>query len=700
MPAFDRLYPPKTLLQYCYCSLIVGVLCFNLTSLPGCNREPEVELFAVSDIYSVKPDGQLQELASGNPGQLAISNQHWDLASKTIHLAGAKNEEVAVQLIIGNSGRFSTEIQPLKNGDHSISTGRITISAIAWVEHEKAGLVPDVVIPLNGQVQGLRELPVPMEVDGLSKANNSSGVLLLEVWIPADAAAGEYRSQLTLKKNGLDFQTVNLELTVFDIALPDQPSLAFELLSYGMPSKAIDRSAAINTTKGGRIEARPLAPELLAFNHQAFKLVLDHRCFINALPYSSQRGNADFALPVNGVGESAHISGFDAWEQLYEPLLDGKLSKFGSVPSHVFLPFNINYPYLSESEPQRQFDFEPFRNNVPEKPGQQLALREFEDTYLAIARQYRAYFAAKGWTTPRFEVFYNQKINPERNRSPWKLDEPVQESDYRGLRYLFELAREGFAPWREDGVQIVNRLDIGHWNCDKLHTEDNDPAKCYKKKGYNRDQADQYLKGLVDHWVIGSTHAEAATHLFDQYRQKNVKMINYSTSGSASGIGGHHAQFAGEGFRAFRMGLDGRVIFKLGLIHGDPARVSADPYRGSSIYKGQFLGYSGALPSRRLKLWRRAVNDYEYLKLAEKIDPIAVKKLLDLMVTTGESHDSKYAERSNLQGFWLNNNVEDYVRAKAILAAIISGQKVDRNLEGSSNQYIPCISGDRIGGYD
>ena len=661
----------------------------------------DTNIFAVSDIYGIQPDGTALEIAGGDFAELRTKNGHWDAATRTIRLHGARNEEVAVQIVIpGPASAIQAQALPL-TGTGEISAKRANFSLVAWINHQKLGPCPDLIIPLDGSFKEIRQFAIPLDITEIPAPGNTVGVLLYELWIPADAVPGDYRGKIVVMDGQKTLETLNVHLTVFDFELPKQPTMSFELLSYGVPSKYFVRNDVINPKPGLGHPARRLSKRARDIDHQVFKLALDNRCFVNPLPYSSQRGWGNYALPISGVGAEARISSFEEWEDLFGPLLDGKLNKFGAAPAHLLLPFNINYPYLSESDVARQFDFTPFKASPPRRPGRNPALAEFETTYATVAKQYLDYFSGKGWTDTIFEVFFNQKPNPDRNRTPWKLDEPVRGRDYAGIRYLLAVSDKAFSGAAEANIRVRNRLDIGHFNCDRLETPDGSPTHCYKQKGYNKDNADRYLKPHIQHWVIGTTHVEATTPLLDEYRTKKSKLLNYGSSGTTTAIGSHYGFFAGEGFRAFRLGIEGRVIFKLGLGNTNPNKILPGPYKGGALYSGRELGFDGALASHRLKLWRRGVNDYDYLLQASRKQSAKTKTLLKKMVKAGPATNPKYREQSNSKGFWINNNVEDMQRARLLLAELITGKDYGAApLQGFSQGYTPCGAADQIVGYD
>ncbi|RMF55544.1 MAG: hypothetical protein D6748_15130, partial [Calditrichaeota bacterium] len=361
-------------------------------------------VFVVSDVYAIRPDGSAQELKGGDFGNLKVSNHHWDAATQTISLYGARNEEVAVQVVMPMSGEGFYATSTSLIGPDTIPKNRIRFSVVAWVQHEEFGLLPDLVIPLDGSVNGIRSFDIPLDIKGIPHPENKVGVMLMEVWIPENVPAGSYQGKVEIYNREGMVTRLSVALTVFDFSLPAQPHFAFEFLSYGMPHRGFGLNSRINGDGLGK-PARFVSREAKTIDYQVYQLALDHRCFVNALPYRSQRGNPTHAYPIAGRGRTAHITSFLEWDDYFGPILEGKLSKFGSAPLHFLLPFNINYPYLCESKPEKQFDFRPYKSIIPESPGVHPDLREFEETFKTIAGQYLEHFQQKGWDKTIFQIF-------------------------------------------------------------------------------------------------------------------------------------------------------------------------------------------------------------------------------------------------------------------------------------------------------
>lgn len=678
----------------------VGVLVVATLVMVGNVRAEEV--FAVSDVYGLmigwnQPTPKILELASGDFGELKQKNGHWDGKTKTIKMYAAKNEEAAVQIFIPETGKaYSGKMSDLK-GPGVIKSDRATFNAMVWVRRKTKGYMPDLVIPLDGSVNGIKNFNIPFDVEGLPQPTNSIGSMLFEVWVPKDAKAGMYKGTVSVMKGGKELAKLNVELEVFNFELPGIPTYAFDLITYGMPHEVFDERTYVNPEGGVGEKAQFVSKRAKKITHQVYKLTLDNRCFINAFVYHSQRGRPRYAYPVQGQGAKAKIMSFKEWDDLFGPILDGKVNKYGEPPAHFMLAFNINYPVGCESKPEKHFDFHPYKNTIPEGPGKEPKLKEFEDTWRVIAQQHVDHFVEKKWTKTRFEIYNNQSPRTDRNRSPWRLDEPRKEPDFKGLRYLFNLAHWAFDPGKKKGLKFPTRVDIGHWNCEKFLTPDGKPTKGYKGYKFNSEGGDKYLKAVTDHWVIGVTHSHGAQHLLKEYERPGVRLIIYSTAGTRAGISRHYGEFAGVCYRSARMGIVGRAIYATGLGSGDPNQVP----KTCTLFNGKSIGFDGALCTHRLKLWRKSVNHFDYIVAAKKKNKDAAMAVVNKMTKIDQAPVAEYRRRSKSRGFWNTNNVEDFVRAKRQLAAIIAGKKAPKGteIEGFSKKYNPCGSDDEIVGY-
>ena len=298
----------------------------DAAQLPGLHND--VGIFALDPTYTVLPDGSVTELRNRDLGPLRTRNGYFDADRRTgIQLFGAQNQEVAVQLVVPVQGRrYSARAE----GPDGVPADRVTFSAIAWsrvggaAPAQSETFLPDVIVPLDGSVAGLRTFDVPLKVAGLPEVGNRQGLLLMEVWIPKTAAPGVHRGTVTVLEDGKEIAKLGVELTVFPLQLPDRPTFRMDYLSYGSPLSHWGLDATLGD--GGSTDLKTTS-DAIGAEHQAFGVALDNRGYLNVLPYASQRGTPFYGYPVHGAGRDATIASFDGFDRRFGPLLDGRIGK-------------------------------------------------------------------------------------------------------------------------------------------------------------------------------------------------------------------------------------------------------------------------------------------------------------------------------------------------------------------------------------
>jgi len=306
-------------------SIVVAVLALLTPPLLAVSRAAD-EIYAVSPVYSFQPDGSVAEMAKGDLGELRRKNGFFDGATRTLKLYGARNEEVAVQIVIPFEGEgYSFRA----NAIGAILAERVTFSVIAY---DKVGtkLQPDVILPLDGSVAGLRRFDVPLRIKGLPEPGNKQGMVLMDVWIPRTVPAGLQKGSIAVLQGGEEISALNVEVTVYDFSIPDQPTFRLDYLCYGSPLSELHRDARLD--EGGDRDFKT-DPAAIKIEHQAYRLSQENRGFLNILPYRSQRGCPTYAYPVKGSGKNATIISFDGFDERFGPVLDGTTSKFGQPPA-------------------------------------------------------------------------------------------------------------------------------------------------------------------------------------------------------------------------------------------------------------------------------------------------------------------------------------------------------------------------------
>ena len=189
-----------------------------------CNRvhrgAPPVEIWAVPSVSKVRPDDPAQS-----------KNLVWDRETKTVSVAGAKNEHVPFQLVLSvppppsrqpaASGFFVTA------GDLTSAKGRIPSADVKiYFEHDilcpgpssaigVSGFWPDALAPLTD--------PFSMAADFRQAVKNRG--LWIDVVTPSDAPAGNYAGTIRITKDGQQIDLLTLHLKLYDFALPSDTHL-------------------------------------------------------------------------------------------------------------------------------------------------------------------------------------------------------------------------------------------------------------------------------------------------------------------------------------------------------------------------------------------------------------------------------------------------------------------------------------------
>lgn len=197
--------------------------------------EARVQVWAVPAVQKVRPDDRRES-----------SNLVWDQKTRTVSLSGAKNEHVPFQIVISTpppptrydkpAGGFFVQASDLRSAGGTIPGERLRL----FFEHVvlcyapsspvgAAGFWPDALAPLTD----------PFGMDAQFRQSVRNRVVWVDVFVPRDAAAGEYRGVLKITQDGAPIDEIGLVLKVFDFALPDET----HLLAYmGVSGRQIARS--------------------------------------------------------------------------------------------------------------------------------------------------------------------------------------------------------------------------------------------------------------------------------------------------------------------------------------------------------------------------------------------------------------------------------------------------------------------------
>ncbi|MHC4717488.1 MAG: hypothetical protein ACYS5V_10995 [Planctomycetota bacterium] len=595
-------------------------------------------------------------------------------------IAGARNETVAFQIVIPGPARaVDVSCTPL-TGDAALGEGAVSFHLVAYVKH-RGKFYADLAVPLK--LEGVAPFAIPYRHPGLIDVPGQAiGVVMAEVKIPPAAKAGVYEGKIRI--TGDVRRTLKLRLTVWDFAMPARPSIVLDFNSYGSPVGVV--------TADNRNPYRPTPPATIAAEHEFYRTANRHRAFLNIMPCHSQRGKPYYAPALTGQGADMKAD-WTEWDKRFGGVLDGSIFDDRQPVPYFYLPHNLHWPHgyshdekLVDNRLNFRADRKLYRDHTLAIKQRPEYLREWE----AIGKLTVDHLAARGWTTPVYQVYLNH-TNQANANSPWRLDEPYDRWGFRVLNYYARLTHRTLG--NDKGVKVKYRLDIGHFYCRQP------TMRCYKAKRYDlpldrHGGGPDLLEPVVDLWYIGSTHVYGNRRQFARVGALDgaKEMFMYGGGQSIADSGTMHRSLM---WSLWDYGARGYCTWNQGCQPAD--RELAKTGQAHVWYSGKGLGVMGPLPSLRMKLWRRGSYDAEYLRLAsDRASRTKAQEILKAICSYRKTH-SRYR---HLALPYPVNNPEDYELARLKLASLILG----RNLAGSM-QFKGPVAGppntmvDQITGY-
>ena len=411
--------------------------------------------------------------------------------------------------------------------------------------------------------------------------------ILVDLWVPKDAAVGARKTNLVIRPAGAAALTVPIRIDVGRAVLPDTFHIVGGMNAYSSPARAMGADSQD-------------AAAFLAAERAYYRLAHAHRMTLNVLPYS-QSGSIDWrgAPKIAGRGAQCRVTDWRAWDERFGPLLSGEafspergyVGPGAGVPiEHMYLPFHENWPARLR---------EHFRPWPPPKDYQKLLVwlgglpaiekcfdEDSRRAWLAVLKQFRDHLRAKKWTRTRCEVYMNDKYyfrkNNGRGVSLWLLDEPMFTDDFLALAYFGRLTKAA------GGDPLRYRIDIS-------------------RPTHQRN----WLDGLVELNVCaGQLHAQRR-QIAHRRRRFGEQYWNYAMPPS---FGGSNIGWAVWPIRSYCWGAVGTLPWQ--TIAGDRDLSAADPT--ALMYPPGSFGLSEPLPSLRMTAWRTGLQDAELLRLARR----------------------------------------------------------------------------------
>ena len=448
-----------------------------------------------------------------------------------------------------------------------------------WYVPSKSARHGEVLVPMSpGE-------PIDIPWPGNKVPGQTCQQILVDLWVPKDAAAGMRTSNLVIRPAGGSALSVPIRIEVADAVLPDEFHIVGAMNAYGSPARAMGADSRD-------------AAAFMAAERAYYRLAHAHRMTLNVLPYS-QSGSIDWrgAPKLAGRGGQCRVTDWRGWDERFGPLLSGDAFSAergyvgpgeGRPIDHMYLPFHENWP-------ARMSDH--FRPWPPPKDYQKLLLwlgdlpaiekcfdEDSRRAWLAVLKQFRDHLRAKKWTRTRCEVYLNNKYyfrqNAGRGVSLWLLDEPMFTDDFLALAYFGRLTKAG------GGDPIRYRIDIS-------------------RPTHQRS----WLDGLVELNVCAGQLYGQRRQIAHRRRRFGEAYWNYAMPPS---FGASNLGWAVWPIKSYCWGAVGTLPWQ--TIASDRDLSSADPT--ALMYPPRPFGLKRPLASLRMTAWRAGLQDAELLRLA------------------------------------------------------------------------------------
>jgi len=503
----------------------------------------------------------------------ASGNEIWDAKTSGIRLAGAANETVMFQMVV-EEGAGELQGMSLPDVDGvELSLGAnipVPIKPILTDRDRRSEIKSASGAQMRKSMKGtLLDDPI-VPVDLADCADSIAGIVKMapkvpgrhrstytvELHIPKGFPAGQKSGAIVVTLKGQE-QRFPLSLQVYDFELPDRATCMADINNY----------SRVMAFPGG-VDADTDCDEYIAVMNQYFRLAREHRAMFHLLPYSHSGAIARGYAPIlEGRGKKRRITDWTSFDRHWSALLDGtayKGCRFGEYPvEYLYMPTNLNWPAYFENYGREGYDLE-FRN---------------------IHREMARHFSEKGWTHTRMEVFFNHKVR--RKFYPWDMDEIYYERDNEATIKFAKMALEAVADY--PNVKFINRIDSSWIFGDSARSEIGD---------------------LVQLWVVNRNSIAPRPDEVALLRNKGQEVWFYG------GPGGLPAPDRLDSLRwpwlAWGRDTDGFCWWN-GEGFGSWDQVD----RGANhcLYPGDRFGIQGAVPSLRMKVLLRAMQEHAYLTL-------------------------------------------------------------------------------------
>jgi len=542
--------------------------------------------------------GRSDPIVLEHPNFNLVNNS--DSEDASVKLSAARNEYVAFQLIFRNIGSAAaTEVdiglgQWLSDSPEQATKSPIFNRIFQAHYHlvDKGGYkwgpksavrdwpteYPDALVPQNHGCLG--SSTQIFDTIALPTESHHNQAVWIESYIPPDLAAGAYTMQLNVRLAGQTIP-VQVELTVFDLNIPNKPSID----AIGEVYRSYKLEGAGNDRSEQSWQRMAQCYQQLAHEHRTV--------FMERTP----------DLP--------DTSGWQDYIDTYQATLDGSLftDQYGYYGTGENTPVTVwRTPWPQEfniklEAPLRQNDFH---------------------RYERLAAQWKQRATDNGWLHTKFFAYVFDEVD-----GPDKSESNKQER----RKYLAMVHEQMDLLQRalDDGTKDAS-LDLLWTSHSNPAIWESDPQLDLSDKvrlwSPNASAADPtFLNKRIEDghsaWFYHSGHPAVGAHSINAH---GVDMRTWGVIGARYGL-------SGQFMWAVNLGSDDRPF-------AEPSYKPDDDrfgngvlvYPGNQLDKIGFRKVPGPIPSMRLKTWRRGLQDAELFFLAEENNPNAAHKLIRSVV--------------------------------------------------------------------